>query len=358
MARPPKDGLFQQNGSAIWYCRWHDADGQLHRRSTGKTDAAQAYQVYKMLRIAAGCKPTQPNQPTVTDILDIYHRERGKHSKTGGYNYAIQQLTAFYINVEWEDLGKKGNPHRLAEYIKHRQASGAKAGTINKEIMYLSAAANIAIDDGLDIKNHAAGKKLDEPTPQYYWLTPEQGKALLIACQYDPNHKYANPSPHLLDYVIIALGTGMRPSEILTLTRQQIDLTRRVILLPTTKAAKPHEIPMSEEVITAVRSCLNRSTANWLFYNAHTQTHVNSMRLQFRAACIRAGIPVTDRKQGTIGVRGYDTRHSCATWLLQAGASLEEIGDLLNHADPRTTKRYAHHGLNGRRATVNKLPKL
>ena len=298
---------------------------------------------------------------TVADVLELYHAERGHKLKGSGYHYAISQLTAFYQLVNWDRLGKKGDPKRLNKYIDHRKNQGVKAGTINKEIMYLSAAANIAIDEGWEIKNFASGKKLDEPQPQYYWLTPEQGKALLTACRHTMNHKYAAPSPHLFDYVVIALGTGMRTSEILTLQRSQIDMHRGLISLPNTKAGKTHEIPMSGDVQTAVERCLNRSTTHntqWLFYNPLTKRRLHSIRLQFRRACIRAGIPVTIKKEGKFGVRGYDTRHSCATWLVQAGATLEEIGDLLNHADPRTTKRYAHHGLKGRRATVARLPKL
>lgn len=356
MPRQPREGLYRDKKTPYWLCRWLDADGKLQRKSTGKLDETEAKQVYQTLR--GDTSQLANDVITVDAVLELYHDERGYKLKGNGYRYAVTQLKQFFTQIEWGRLGKKGDPKRINKYIEYRQSQGVKAGTINKEIMYLSAAANIAIDEGWEIKNHAAGKKLEEPQPQYYWLTPEQGRALLNACSHTATHKYATPSPHLVDYVIIALGTGMRTTEILSLRRRQIDLHRNLISLPTSKAGKSHEIPMSEDVQAAVKRCLGRSDTQWLFYNPCTKTRLKSIRLQLRSAYKRAGIPVTIKKEGIVGVRGYDTRHSCATWLLQAGASLEEIGDLLNHADPRTTKRYAHHGLKGRQATVNKLPKL
>ena len=54
----------------------------------------------------------------------------------------------------------------------------------------------------------------------------------------------------------------------------------------------------------------------------------------WRPACEEVGIE---------GVRPYDgTRHSFASQLVNKGKSLEIIGEILGHSDPRTTKKYAH----------------
>jgi integrase/recombinase XerD len=49
-------------------------------------------------------------------------------------------------------------------------------------------------------------------------------------------------------------------------------------------------------------------------------------------ACRRAGVP---------GCGPHTLRHSLASGLLAAGASLPEIGEILRHSDPRTTAIYA-----------------
>jgi integrase len=48
------------------------------------------------------------------------------------------------------------------------------------------------------------------------------------------------------------------------------------------------------------------------------------------------------RAAGVGHVRIHDCRHSYASWLLQEGISLAEVGRLLGHVSPQTTQRYAH----------------
>lgn len=51
-----------------------------------------------------------------------------------------------------------------------------------------------------------------------------------------------------------------------------------------------------------------------------------------RSACKRAGVP---------SVGSHPLRHTAATEMLKAGASLVEIGEVLRHQQQRTTARYA-----------------
>lgn len=45
---------------------------------------------------------------------------------------------------------------------------------------------------------------------------------------------------------------------------------------------------------------------------------------------------------GVVNLRMYDQRHTFASVALSGGATLDEVGILLNHSDANTTKRYAH----------------
>lgn len=358
MARPPREGLYRDKASPYWYCRWQDVGGKLHRKSTGKTDQVEAMQVYNSLRIAANCKPDPAAVITVNTVLDVYHEKRGYELKGHGYSKGKVPLLRFFSGVPWAELGEKGQGKRnIRNYIALRKQS-VKPGSINREIGILSAAANVAIAEGLDIRNYAEGQRLEVPATQYYWLTHEQAKNLIAATL--PRQGYRN-SDHLHDYCIIALGTGMRMTEILTLRRADISLRHNVIRLPTSKSAEPHEIPMNEAVRAAVESRISRAVdlqTPYLFANPGTLTPIKTIIAPFKKAAKRAGIPVTDRKLGTVGFRVHDTRHTVASWLVQGGTPLEAVQDLLNHSDIRTTQRYAHHSPDARRATVGKLPKL
>ena len=43
----------------------------------------------------------------------------------------------------------------------------------------------------------------------------------------------------------------------------------------------------------------------------------------------------------------HDFRRLCATWLLNEGRSLDEVREVLGHADRKTTDRYARLRVNG-----------
>jgi integrase len=50
----------------------------------------------------------------------------------------------------------------------------------------------------------------------------------------------------------------------------------------------------------------------------------------------------TAREKTGIDCRWHDLRHTCASWLAQAGVPLHTIGEFLGHSSPAVTKRYAH----------------
>lgn len=360
MPRPPKEGLYRKTDSPYWYCRYHLPDGSLTRTSTGETDQEKAMQVYNTRRTVANCKPDDSQGITVNTVLAIYHQHRGKDLLgKNGYEKAKVAILKYYDGVTWATLAAKHGDKCLNEYIDYRtKAGGVKPGTVNKEITVLSAAANVAIDKGIEITNPCHKKKLKVNSYPYYWLNEEEAAALVEATK--PREDYKS-SDHLYPYCIIALGTGMRMSEILKLTAANISLRHNTIRLPTSKSGQPHEIPMSEGVRTVVENLLSiaaKHQTSYLFCNPKRGKPIQTIIQPFKRACQRAGIPITNRKTGMVGFRVHDTRHTVASWLVQGGEPLEKVQDLLNHSDLRTTQKYAHHAPNARKSTVSKLPKL
>jgi integrase len=81
-------------------------------------------------------------------------------------------------------------------------------------------------------------------------LTEDEEKRLLAAVD-------AHSNPMLRWIVRVALTTGMRASEILTLRRPQVDLQRRVVRLLETKNTSPRTVPLSAAATATFREALN-----------------------------------------------------------------------------------------------------
>ncbi len=61
------------------------------------------------------------------------------------------------------------------------------------------------------------------------------------------------------------------------------------------------------------------------------------------------------RAAGLEDLHLHDLRHTFATWARQQGKSLDDVGDLLGHTDPRMTRKYAHAVVDHLREQVGEI---
>lgn len=139
--------------------------------------------------------------------------------------------------------------------------------------------------------------------------------------------------------------TGARRNEVLTARWKQFDLEAGIWRKPasSTKQKADHEVPLSGPAQLLLAEMKAKATSELLFPG-------RSGHLQIR------GTWETVRKAaGLEDVHLHDLRHSFASILASAGASLPLIGALLGHSNPTTTHRYAHLFLDPQRAAVERV---
>ena len=136
-------------------------------------------------------------------------------------------------------------------------------------------------------------------------------------------------------------GTGMRVSELCSLTLHDIDLENCVVRC-IGKGNKERMIPIGEYALEALKNYLNwRSSmckgfqTDALFLNNHGRpiTRVGFFK-NLKAILEKQGIQKN--------VSPHTLRHSFATHLLERGADLRSIQELLGHSDLSTTRIYTH----------------
>jgi integrase len=104
-------------------------------------------------------------------------------------------------------------------------------------------------------------------------------------------------------------------------------------------------IPVNEAQAQALRRCVARSSGRVLWCFATTKVRGwKRVRKSLAAARRRAGI--TD-------FRCHDLRHTCASWLVMAGADLVSVQQQLGHITTGTTMRSAHLSPGHRKKSSN-----
>jgi integrase/recombinase XerD len=148
----------------------------------------------------------------------------------------------------------------------------------------------------------------------------------------------------LRDRALIELlyGAGLRVSEAVGLDRGRVDLGERLVR-PVGKGGKERLVPLGREAVEALRRYLSRGRP-YLDRRHRPELFLNAQG----GPLTRAGAFLILRKlAGTAGleperIHPHLLRHSFATHLLEGGADLRSVQEMLGHADLATTELYTH----------------
>jgi integrase len=169
--------------------------------------------------------------------------------------------------------------------------------------------------------------KPKEPRGRVRFLSDEERQCLLDACK-------VSRSAYLYTIVVLALSTGARRGELLSLHWGDVDLKRGLLTFRETKNGDTRAVPLTGYAldVLSTHAKIRRLNTTLVFPN-DTGTQPASIREAWEYAVRRAGIA---------NFRFHDLRHSAASYLAMNGASLAEIAEVLGHKTLAMVKRYAH----------------
>ena len=144
------------------------------------------------------------------------------------------------------------------------------------------------------------------------------------------------------DYALVLClaGLGLRAGEAAALKLDDVDWRRGRLRLAAPKGRRERQLPLPQAVGQALANYLRRARpsgpARWLFRTADGQRPLRAAWLSERVgrALERAGV-------GSAGKGAHLLRRTFATHLVQQGATLKAVADLLGHASLSTTQVYA-----------------
>ncbi len=227
---------------------------------------------------------------------------------------------------------------RLAEYVASMRAAGLAATTIARRVAALRGFYRHQVLLGVRGENPAAELELPRrrrTLPRT--LSPGEAERLIEAA--------SGTTPRSLrDRALVELlyGAGLRVSEAVGLERNGVDLDQRLVRC-LGKGSKERVVPVGREAVEALRRYLARGRP-YLDKRHRPELFLNAQG----GALTRAGaFFILRRLAATAGlepgrVHPHLLRHSFATHLLEGGADLRSVQEMLGHADLATTELYTH----------------
>lgn len=234
----------------------------------------------------------------------------------------------------------------IDNWISAELKRGIKPSTINRRMTDLQAAMNKAVLWELIPFNPLKKfKRLKEDTPEPRFLTPTEEKSLRATLDLQPKSSYIRP------LVLLALNTGLRLGTLLSLTWDRVILEPHLneLLIPgrLTKSGRLIHIPLNSEAIKLLEDWRVYADGEYVF-------HYNGKPIKYSRR-IWAKIK---KKAGIVNLRFHDLRHTFASKLVMSGVDLNTVRELLDHAEFKTTLKYAHlapgHKLDAVEKLVNK----
>jgi site-specific recombinase XerD len=134
----------------------------------------------------------------------------------------------------------------------------------------------------------------------------------------------------------VLYGSGVRVSELCQLTLDQVRLDERVLIV-WGKGSKERRVPLGDPAVDAIRSWFG-IRADVVPPTAGPIVFANERGKQLTPRDVRR---ILDRRSPT-PTHPHALRHTFATHLLDGGADLRSVQELLGHSDVATTQRYTH----------------
>ena len=315
-----------------WVCEYR-VNGKVKRKTLGKKGIITKTQAREILRkieqkIRLGQYDMINNHiPTLKDFVEMYIqyiRDTLQRRAWYRYQYGLKRLVDIYGNKRLSEINSKD----IDDY-KSLRLKDAQPATINRELSALRQLFNLAKRWKRFFGENpvSISRLLPENNQKERILTYEEEEALI---------KASNPS--LRAIILCALHTGMRKSEILTLRWEDVDLENNIITIEhtNTKTKRTRRIPINQTLrAILIEKRLKSGGSDYVFLSEVGKPYKfhDSLKGAFERACKKAGIQ---------GLRFHDLRHTAATRMIEAGASIVAVSRILGHSDIKMTMRYSH----------------
>ena len=231
----------------------------------------------------------------------------------------------------------------IREWMSHLHADNRKKTSIARKLASLRTFFQFLVREGVLENNPAklvATPRIERKLPNH--LSMED--AVRFIETPDLNTDLGKRDRAILEFLY---ATGMRVGELVGLNLKDIDFREKLVRV-TGKRKKQRILPFGEPSLQALMFYLNETRAAFLQNCPPAERDEQAVFLNYQ------GTRITTRSVGRMvdkyiklcadihDISPHSLRHSFATHLLDSGADLRDIQELLGHARLSTTQIYTH----------------
>jgi integrase len=310
---------FRKRGDK-WQARVHRKDHSPVVKSFNTKAEAIKWARHTESQLDLGTLAPKAAMPPLIRIVDRYLAEvtpakkGSKQELNRGRQIARTSLGSMQLDKLTSEVVSKYRDGRLREVSNN---------TVRLELAFISVVfEQCAKEWGYKISNPVKQIRIPKPgKPRQRRLSPGEEEALLAACS-------ASCATYLHSLVVLAIETGMRFGELVSIKWGNVDLSARTVHLPDTKNGHPRTVPLSARALGTLKS-LSSSDGVKVFAQ-----HRRTIRAAFGAALKRSGVGSD--------LRFHDLRHEAVTRLFEKGLNPIEVGMISGHRSMSMLQRYTH----------------
>lgn len=204
--------------------------------------------------------------------------------------------------------------------------------TRNMELERMNSMLNWAVDQEMVDVNPLARVKKEANRPARETVIGDADLELLLS----------KSSPLLRAFILVAIDSGMRKSEVRGLKWNQIEASGRVRVSWTkAKTKRSRSVRLSDRALDAIDELPRSAFCQYVFANSDTGLPYSKNRLWelFRSACADAKL---EAAPGDGNVHYHDTRHTAVTKTIQNGTPMVVAMRAAGHVTLQQASRYMH----------------
>lgn len=310
--------------------RYPDITIDQARRMAAKTTGA----------IADGRNPNADKRALSSEITlgELFNRYLEEHAKARKKSWRKDGAQFRLYLAPWRN--RKLSTISASDVCALHSRLGTNNGryAANRLLALISALFNRAIDLGWKGDNPASRVARFRERSRDRFLDADELVRFFQALAEEPNDV-------IRDFLLLALLTGARRSNVLEMRWEQVNLEKAIWRIPDTKSGDSHTVPLVPEALEILkqrkahaetREDCRAEEKPWVLPGRGEAGHLVEPAKAWRRICERAGLK---------DVRIHDLRRTLGSWQAASGASLPVIGKTLAHKNVSTTAIYARLNL-------------